>query len=102
MRSIFASEGVTFDGIYHCPHYSLDVNGTPLCPCRKPQPGMILGAAADHAVDLAHSILVGDKVSDLAAARAAGVGRAYRVGEAADGRSLADVIGSLETSAPLR
>ncbi len=36
MRSIFASEGVTFDGIYHCPHYSLDAGGAPLCACRKP------------------------------------------------------------------
>jgi D-glycero-D-manno-heptose 1,7-bisphosphate phosphatase len=101
MRSIFASEGVAFDGIYHCPHYSLDADGAPLCACRKPQPGMILRAAADYAIDLAQSILVGDKASDLAAASAAGVGRAYRVGEAADGRSLADVVGLLETSPPL-
>ena len=100
MRSVFASEGVTFDGIYHCPHYWPEVDGTPPCACRKPQPGMILRAAEDHAIDLAHSILVGDKASDLAAASAAGVGRAYRVGEAADGRSLADVVRSLVISAP--
>ena len=99
MRSVFASEGVTFEGIYHCPH-SLEVDGATPCACRKPQPGMILRAAADHAIDLALSILVGDKASDLAAASAVGVGRAYRVGEAADSRSLADVVRSLEISAP--
>ncbi|MCO5976671.1 D-glycero-beta-D-manno-heptose 1,7-bisphosphate 7-phosphatase [Ideonella oryzae] len=81
MRQALADEGVTLAGIYHCPHlpraevarYALD------CDCRKPAPGMILRAATDLSADLHASILVGDKGSDIQAARAAGVGRAFLV-----------------------
>lgn len=81
MRAVFAAEGVTFTGIYHCPHHP---NGSMVeyareCDCRKPAPGMLLQAAREHDIDLAASIMVGDKDSDLAAARAAGVGSAYLV-----------------------
>jgi D-glycero-D-manno-heptose 1,7-bisphosphate phosphatase len=43
------------------------------CGCRKPLPGLIERAAREHDVDLAQSILVGDDLRDLQAARAAGV-----------------------------
>lgn len=42
------------------------------CECRKPRPGMILRAAAKMGLDLARSVLVGDKVSDLEAGARAG------------------------------
>lgn len=42
------------------------------CSCRKPKPGMILDAAAEHGIDLAASYLVGDRWRDVAAGRAAG------------------------------
>lgn len=42
-------------------------------PWRKPLPGMLLEAAKVLAVDLPGSFVVGDKLSDLAAGRAAGV-----------------------------
>ncbi len=42
------------------------------CTCRKPKPGMILTAAAEHGVDLARSYLVGDRWRDIQAGRAAG------------------------------
>jgi len=42
------------------------------CQCRKPKPGMILAAAADHGIDLAASFMVGDRWSDVAAGNAAG------------------------------
>ena len=64
------------DATYHCPHHP---EGTVAelrieCECRKPAPGMLLQAAAEHGLDLANSIFVGDKASDLSAARAAGCG----------------------------
>jgi D-glycero-D-manno-heptose 1,7-bisphosphate phosphatase len=75
----FNEEGVGIDGVYHCPFhpehgigpYKADV------PCRKPNPGMILQAATEHGIDLAHSVLVGDKVTDIEAGLAAGVGRRF-------------------------
>lgn len=81
MRTALQAQGVTLAGVYHCPHHpagkvpELAVD----CDCRKPAPGMILQAARELQLDLAHSFLVGDKESDLQAARAAGVGRAYLV-----------------------
>ena len=41
---------------------------------RKPNPGMILAAAERMKLDLANSWVVGDRTSDLAAGRAAGLG----------------------------
>jgi D-glycero-D-manno-heptose 1,7-bisphosphate phosphatase len=42
------------------------------CACRKPLPGMILEAAAEHGIDLAGSYLVGDRWRDVKAGQAAG------------------------------
>jgi D-glycero-D-manno-heptose 1,7-bisphosphate phosphatase len=42
------------------------------CECRKPKPGMILAAAAEHGIDLARSYMIGDRWRDTAAGRAAG------------------------------
>jgi D-glycero-D-manno-heptose 1,7-bisphosphate phosphatase len=43
------------------------------CPCRKPKPGMVLDAAARHAVDLRQSFLIGDRWRDIDCGAAAGV-----------------------------
>lgn len=75
MRALFQSKGITLDGVYHCPHHpqalipALALN----CDCRKPMPGMLLRAARELHLDLARSVIVGDKVSDIQAGRAAGV-----------------------------
>lgn len=66
VEELFAAEGVTFDGVYFCFHGPDDG-----CACRKPAPGMLRTAARELDVDLARSVLVGDKTSDLEAARAA-------------------------------
>jgi D-glycero-D-manno-heptose 1,7-bisphosphate phosphatase len=63
-----AAHGGRIDGVYMCPHTPEDA-----CACRKPLPGLILEAAAAHDVDLANSILIGDAVTDLQAAIAAGI-----------------------------
>ena len=41
-------------------------------PRRKPAPGMLLEAAADYAIDLAHSWVVGDRTADIQCGRRAG------------------------------
>ena len=62
--------GGRVDAVYLCPH--TDADG---CDCRKPAPGLLVRAAADLDLDLPRSVLIGDALSDLAAGRAAGVGR---------------------------
>jgi D,D-heptose 1,7-bisphosphate phosphatase len=75
------SAGVRLDAIEHCPHlpdapierYRLD------CDCRKPRSGMIRRAMTRLGVDAAASILVGDRHTDIAAGRDAGIGRCFIV-----------------------
>jgi D-glycero-D-manno-heptose 1,7-bisphosphate phosphatase len=42
------------------------------CTCRKPAPGAILSAAAEHAIDLKQSYMVGDRWRDIEAGQRAG------------------------------
>lgn len=60
--------GVTVSKVYHCPH-TPDED----CLCRKPKPGMLLQAKDEQDIDMAASWMIGDKASDLEAAKAAGV-----------------------------
>ncbi len=70
-----AQSGVWFDGIYYCPQHPEAVEPRYRQPldCRKPRPGMLLTAQEDHRIDLQRSYLVGDKASDIEAARRVGV-----------------------------
>jgi len=74
----FASEGVTIDGVYYCPYHAEFGIGKYKADSfdRKPNPGMILRARDELGLVLESSILVGDKASDIAAARAANLGTA--------------------------
>jgi D-glycero-D-manno-heptose 1,7-bisphosphate phosphatase len=71
----FAAQGVVIDAVYFCPHHPVNGLGDYLqsCACRKPAPGMILQAAREWQLDLAASVLFGDKMSDLEAGWAAGI-----------------------------
>ncbi|MDU7693566.1 MAG: HAD family hydrolase [Helicobacter sp.] len=61
--------GFSFDKIYFCPHIEDDN-----CDCRKPKSGMILQARDEFKLDLSSSFLIGDKISDIEAAKEAGIG----------------------------
>lgn len=71
MDGQLAAFGARIDAWYYCPHHPEcgDLNA---CDCRKPLPGMLLQAAAEHSIDLASSWMVGDKVADIEAGFAAG------------------------------
>jgi D-glycero-D-manno-heptose 1,7-bisphosphate phosphatase len=58
-----------YDALYYCPHVP---DATHPCPCRKPQPGLLLRAATELNLDLSKSYMVGDKLTDLEAGHAAG------------------------------
>jgi len=69
-----AQAGVRLDAIYYCPHHPQGVipELAVRCDCRKPQPGMILRAAADLDIDLCLSWFVGDILDDIEAGNRAG------------------------------
>lgn len=81
MQQRLSAAGVQLAAVEFCPHlpdapiarYRLD------CDCRKPRPGMLQRAAAALNVDLAASILIGDRATDIQAGRSAGVGRCWLV-----------------------
>lgn len=69
---LLAENGVAIEKVYHCPHTPEDA-----CSCRKPSPGMLLMAANDYDIDFSSSLMVGDKLSDLRAAKAASIDQLY-------------------------
>jgi len=62
------------DAWYYCPHHTKGSVAEYVrdCDCRKPRPGMLIRAAEEHAISLPSSVMIGDKLSDLRAAFAAG------------------------------
>ncbi|PJC85458.1 D-glycero-beta-D-manno-heptose-1,7-bisphosphate 7-phosphatase [Vibrio sp. HA2012] len=72
----FIDHGVEFDGIYYCLHHPEHGIGEYKqdCDCRKPKPGMFISARDYLKIDMANSVMVGDKAEDMMAAEAAGVG----------------------------
>ena len=76
MCQAFLAQGVKIERVYFCPYHPEHGVGTYKreSACRKPGPVMILQAARDYGLDLAASVLVGDKETDIAAGLAAGVG----------------------------
>ncbi|HEY9025785.1 MAG TPA: D-glycero-beta-D-manno-heptose 1,7-bisphosphate 7-phosphatase [Burkholderiaceae bacterium] len=75
MQARMAAEGIALEAVYHCPHHPAGSVAAYAveCDCRKPAPGMLLRAAREHHLDLARSVMIGDKPSDTQAGRAAGV-----------------------------
>jgi len=67
MVAELAKGGAWIDAIYYCPHKTEDN-----CVCRKPNPGLLLQAQREHALDLAASWIVGDRYGDLEMGHAAG------------------------------
>ena len=71
-----AEAGARIDAVYAAPHHAAAVDQRyrhPDHPDRKPNPGMLLRAIAEHDLDPARSLMIGDQPSDLEAARRAGV-----------------------------
>lgn len=78
--------GAVIADVFHCPYHPL-AEQEPFRRdsfWRKPNPGMILEARDRLGLDLARSIFVGDRPSDMRAARAAEVGTRILISETQD------------------
>ncbi len=61
------ADGVAIEGWYWCPHFDQD------CTCRKPAPGLVHRAVAEHDLVLDGGAVVGDRGSDIALGHAVGL-----------------------------
>lgn len=94
-----ADHGAKIDAVYACAHHpeARGILAHPDHPARKPNPGMLLQAASDLALDLKSSWLVGDKAHDIEAAKRAGIAGALQVATghgAAERQRAAKLVGS--------
>lgn len=74
LAAMFATCGATLTAAYFCPH---DPSGSVAafafdCACRKPRPGLLQRAAAEHGIDLHGSWMIGDILDDVEAGKRAG------------------------------
>jgi D-glycero-D-manno-heptose 1,7-bisphosphate phosphatase len=92
--------GASLDGVFACPHHPEGVEPYihPAHPARKPQPGMLLRAAEALNIELKKSWIIGDKSSDLLAARTAGLcgGVLVSTGHGPEHRDAAIALGTSE------
>jgi len=77
LKGYLKEEGAFLHGIYYCLHHP-DPNQVAIksllgdCFCRKPKPGLLFLARAEHRLDLSGSWMVGDGSKDIEAGRKAG------------------------------
>jgi len=70
-----AAAGAKLDGVYYCAHHP-EVGAPPFrrrCRCRKPLPGMIEQAVKDLDLELAGSVVVGDRYLEVEMAHRLGL-----------------------------
>jgi D-glycero-D-manno-heptose 1,7-bisphosphate phosphatase len=76
MKERLLEEGVSIDAIYHCPHAPEEA-----CSCRKPKSGMFEKALSEFDIDVSRSWMIGDKISDIQAARSVKIEHTILIGE---------------------
>lgn len=67
MKDELQALGAHIDFIAFCPHHPKDN-----CACRKPNPGMLLQIGEALKIDLKDAVMIGDRIGDMEAAKAAG------------------------------
>jgi len=92
LRHLLADEGVTLDGLFHCPHGPADA-----CRCRKPGIGMFEQAVAALEESPTVRFMVGDRESDLQfgrniEARSILLRTGYGASQTAEAESRADLV----------
>lgn len=74
LTDLLFRENLSLDGFYYCPHDPLGTVASYAveCDCRKPLPGLLLKASAEHGIDLRASWMIGDVLHDVEAGNRAG------------------------------
>jgi D-glycero-D-manno-heptose 1,7-bisphosphate phosphatase len=74
MYDLLGQADARLDAVYYCLHHPDAVvpEYRMRCDCRKPMPGLLVRAAEEWEVDLRHSYMVGDGITDISAGQAAG------------------------------
>ncbi len=67
MTGALSRHGAHIEAVAYCPHRPEES-----CSCRKPEPGLLLGLAAEFGVNLNRSVVIGDALSDIRAGQSAG------------------------------
>ncbi|APC96902.1 bifunctional histidinol-phosphatase/imidazoleglycerol-phosphate dehydratase HisB [Francisella frigiditurris] len=60
MLKIFKSQGIEFDEILICPHFSHED-----CNCRKPKVGLLMDYLVEQRISLKDSYVIGDRITDV-------------------------------------
>ena len=68
MLGQFSKAGILVDKIYFCPHSKAEN-----CDCRKPGQALIERARVELNLDLSHSVMIGDRTSDIETGKRAGM-----------------------------
>ena len=99
----FAQAGAAIDRVYHCPTHPTEGRGAYRVESalRKPNPGMLLAARDALNLQLARSVLVGDKMSDMQAGLRAGTGLNLLLGSEAAAAELPNLPPGVERVADL-
>ncbi|MEO8136623.1 MAG: HAD-IIIA family hydrolase [Betaproteobacteria bacterium] len=69
LQRMFADCGAVLSGFHYCPHHpdaAVDAYRR-ACTYRKPMPGLLLKAAANHGIDTTGSWMIGDMLDDVEA-----------------------------------
>lgn len=74
IRNLFRKHGITFAGIYCCPHHPEGIikRYRKNCSCRKPKPGLLRQASQDFGINLKKTFIIGDSLRDLEAGKKVG------------------------------
>ncbi|MQR99913.1 D-glycero-alpha-D-manno-heptose-1,7-bisphosphate 7-phosphatase [Gluconobacter aidae] len=79
IEALLLNEGAYVNAVFLCGAAPDDASS--LSEWRKPAPGMLTTAGLLYDIDLTRSVLVGDKISDMQAAAAAGLPRGFLVND---------------------